>query len=89
MTPTDAPNPSDRPLAGTKPPQDLAAEPIGNARRVPGTGTTPTRRAFHHGCSRRRALRFGTRSTAPAHHHRRHSIPIARPNVPRFSPIRF
>jgi hypothetical protein len=38
MTPADAPNASDGPLVATKPPEDLAAEPIGNAsrtRRVP------------------------------------------------------
>ncbi len=38
MTPADAPNASEGPLAATKPPEDLAAEPTGNAsrtRRVP------------------------------------------------------
>jgi hypothetical protein len=38
MTPVDAPNAFDGPLAATKPPQELAAEPTGNAprtRRVP------------------------------------------------------
>jgi len=38
MTPADVPNPSDRPLAATKPPENFAAEPIGNTlrtRRVP------------------------------------------------------
>jgi hypothetical protein len=38
MTPADTLNACDGPLAATKPPEDLAAEPIGNAsrtRRVP------------------------------------------------------
>jgi hypothetical protein len=39
MTAEDAPNASDEPLAVTKPPEDLAAQPTGNASR--------TRRARH------------------------------------------
>jgi hypothetical protein len=42
MTPADAPNASDRPLVATKPPQDLAAQPIGNTsrtRRIAPSGT--------------------------------------------------
>ena len=38
MTPADAPNASDGPLAATKPPEDFAAQTTGNAsrtRRVP------------------------------------------------------
>jgi len=38
MTPADDPNASDGPLAATKPPEDLAAQPTGTAsrtRRVP------------------------------------------------------
>jgi hypothetical protein len=38
MTPADAPNASDGPLAAIKPPEDLAAQPTGTAsrtRRVP------------------------------------------------------
>jgi hypothetical protein len=34
MTPADAPNASDGPLAATKPPEDLTAEPIGNTSRT-------------------------------------------------------
>jgi hypothetical protein len=34
MTPADAPNPSDGPLAATKPPDDLAVQPTGNASRT-------------------------------------------------------
>jgi hypothetical protein len=34
MTPADAPNASDGPLAATKPLEDLAAEPTDNASRI-------------------------------------------------------
>jgi hypothetical protein len=34
MTPADTPNASDGPLAATKPPEDRAAKPTGNASRT-------------------------------------------------------
>ena len=91
MTPADTLNACDGPLAATKPPEDLAAEPIGNTsrtRRCPGSGIPPARRTFHYRCSRQEP-RASARSKASAHHCRRHSIPIAGTTVPRFSPIRF
>ena len=90
MTPADAPNASDRPLVATKPPQDLAAQPIGNTlrtRRIAPSGTAPPG-AFHYRCLRYRASRFGPLE-APLHNRRSHSIPIAGTTVPRFSPTRF
>ena len=59
MTPADAPNPSDGPLAATKPPEDFASQPTGNrlgALAASGTGMAPSRRAFHYGCLSDRAL---------------------------------
>jgi len=93
MMPADAPNVSDGPLAATKPPEDLAAEPIGNAlrtRHAPAPAPAQRQPGAHSIMGVRatepRAL---ARPRAPVHHHRRHSIPIAGTAVPRFRPIRF
>ena len=91
MTAEDAPNASDEPLAVTKPPEDLAAQPTGNAsrtRRAPPPAQRQPSMDSIYGCSRRRPSRFDPLES-PAHHHRRYSIPIARGALPRFSPIRF
>ena len=91
MTPADAPNASDGPLAATKPPEDLAAQPIGNASRTRRVPAPEQRQPGAHSIMAVRPTepRAPPRSRAPAHHHRRHSIPIAGTTVPRFSPIRF
>ena len=91
MTSADAPNAFDGPLAAIKPLQDLAAEPIRNASRTRRVLAPAQRQPGAHSIMAIRAAepRASPRSRAPAHHHRRHSIPIAGAAVPRFSPIRF
>ena len=91
MTPADAPNASDGPLAATKPPEKLAAESIGNGRALAVSrhrhSANPARIPLWllapHSLARLGSLE------APVHHRRSHAIPIAGTTVPRFSPIRF
>ena len=73
MTPADAPNASDRPLAATKPREDFAAEPTDNASRTRRVPAPAQRQPGAHsiiGCLRLKASRFGPldnpRSPSPA-----------------------